>query len=277
MSFSFFFDDAAHQQGFEDVIDLMIADDGEIAVPVPVGEPLPMPGRPYFNTQGTASGYITEPHLSYPEPGNYQVRISWDNGVCHEMPTDTVVMLRYPSWIHEQHWNDAVLLFTSDYNGGYEWSHIQWMRNGLEIPGETREYLYLPHFLYSVEDDCILMDTLVQYSARLTRAADGVEVETCPITPIQTYDEVLPQDFYYAVVPTAVPMAMHKINILCNVEGHYRVYTELGRTVASGNFEPCSAGHYAQEVELPAIQGAYYVLLDAGQYGRRTIPIIVTP
>lgn len=281
IAFSVHFDDAAHNVGFMDIINQPISDADELSLSIlmPSGDPLPMPNQPYFNTQGTASCRIYEPHLSYPQPGTYRVHISWDNGICDptRIQSDTTFLLRYPSWIHEQHWNDAVLLFTSQYNGGYEWSHIQWMRNGVDIPGETREYLYLPHFLYTSSDDCLLMDTLVQYSARLTRAGDSVEVETCPIIPVQTYDEVLPQDFYYAVVPTLVPMDLHRVNILCNVSGRYRIFSELGTLVASGTFAPCSAEHYAQEVELPVRQGTYLVQLDAGDYGRRTVRIVVTP
>ena len=100
----------------------------------------------------------------------------------------------YPSWIHEQHWNDGIILYNDTYNGGYKFSSYQWYQNGEPLVGETKEYLYLPGgLLLNNRGDC---DNY--YQVQLTREKDGYSTLTCPICPIYlTNDTIVPRLDYF--------------------------------------------------------------------------------
>ncbi len=84
-----------------------------------------------------------------------------------------------PDKILKQKWNDVLVLYNEDYNGGYYFISYQWYKNGEPIKGENHSYLYLKDSEFNPDD---------LYSALLVRN-DGVKLFTCDFTPEKKTDE----------------------------------------------------------------------------------------
>jgi hypothetical protein len=92
--------------------------------------------------------------------------------------SDLNLTLLYPSSVLEQGWNDAVLVLTHDYNGGYDFVAFQWYENGILLLGETHSYIYRPLIMGG------------EYSAMLTEQ-DGTRLMTCPLIAVPHTDITL--------------------------------------------------------------------------------------
>ena len=145
-TYSLYYDANAHMAGFKDVNDAIFT--GELYDYIPQ----------YSNDQ-------------YLRPDMYNVRIEFDNGTCDPSihAYDLSFMIKYPSWVIEQNWNDVVALLNQDYNGGYEFIAFQWYKNGLPIEGAISSILYQPEGL----------DLNAEYSVLLTRRDDSVTMMSC--------------------------------------------------------------------------------------------------
>ena len=210
--------------------------------------------------------------LPYVRPNHYSAKIYFNNGTCHDaelLRVDFKFQVAYPSWILEQHWMDAVGILNDKYNygegnEGFVFSAYQWYKNGEELVGQTRPYLYLPHLL---EPDA-------EYSVGLVRQGEEVSVMTCPITAVQRDNPTVPQLPYVSVVPTYVVKANPVVNILCSKHGGtYKLYNPFGSLIQSGRFEP--GEHNAYEVKLPAQSGVYMFQLNQDEGEVRTVKVIV--
>ena len=249
IEYSVLFDDFGHSQGFEDVIHapVLFGNDSIIEIPVPRDD---------------------EDRTVFPRPDIYPITVFLHNGICRSDSScmDHVnALLQYPSWIHEQHWNDAIVLFNEKYNGGYVWDAYQWYENGVPLIGQTKEYLYMPHFLtFGAE-----------YTVELTRVDDNKTFFTCPIIPVMMTDTVVPVLPYFSVVPTLMVKEKPEFNILSTISGHYELVDVSRATIIkSGRFEPDE--HHAMWVEIPGIQaGIYIVRLWADNGESRVTKIIV--
>jgi hypothetical protein len=82
------------------------------------------------------------------------------------------VMVKYPSEIIAQRWNDILGVMNGQYNGGYSFTAFQWYKNGVPMQGETRSYIY-------GKDEFSVADT---YSVLLTDNA-GKQIFTCDFQP----------------------------------------------------------------------------------------------
>lgn len=82
----------------------------------------------------------------------------------------------YPSSVFNQKWDNTLVLYNKDYNGGYDFKAYQWYKNGQPIPGATEAFY--------VEDP---LQTNAYYQVLLTRydslTNDKIELMTCPYTP----------------------------------------------------------------------------------------------
>lgn len=282
VEYSVYFSELGHYQGFEDIIHAPVSDltDSVIVIEIPHGDILPMPNEQYYD--GVTHQFTTEPKYQYVEPNIYPITVYLHNGICSDdtLACDHVdALIQYPHWIHEQHWNDAIVIYKDTFNGGYEFSSYQWYENGVPLEGEIGEYLYLPHNLKK--------DTY--YQVALTRKTDGLTFLTCPITPAFNVDSIVPRLHYFSVVPTLVYMSHPYVSILCNIGGYYEVYNSTGiRVQASKRFEPqYDASVLIDNPELPANvmkddiylnleEGLYIIKLTADNGEQRRIKIIVT-
>ena len=210
--------------------------------------------------------------LPYVRPNHYSAKIYFDNGTCKDeemLRVDFKFQVAYPSWLLEQHWMDAVGILNEKYNygegnEGYIFSAYQWYKNGEELVGQTRPYLYLPH----------LLEPGAEYSVGLVREGEDVSVMTCPITAVQRDNTTVPQLPYVSVVPTYVVKANPVVNILCSQHGGtYKLYNPFGSLIQSGNFTP--GEHNAYEVKLPAQSGVYMFHLIQEEGEVRTVKVIV--
>ena len=133
----FLFDEKAHEIGLQDIL-LPMTEDGVLSIP-------------FTARAGACSATV---HLIF----RGQV-----------VDTLTVpIMLRYPSSVLEQAWNDVIAVLTPQYNGGYDFVAFQWYENDRPLAGETHGYLYRP------------LRMGLAYSALLTEP-DGTQLMTCPI------------------------------------------------------------------------------------------------
>ena len=238
ISYSVLFDDFGHSQGFVDIIKEPVKEEGIIRIMIPYGEPLP---NPIYNPQFLVTSidtfrYVDTTHLDYPRPGIYPISIYLQNGVCADdrIRVDTIFEMLFPAWIHEQHWNDAIVLFNEKYNGGYHFVNYQWYCDWDSIPGEVQGYLYDPQLLKFGSKYCVKLD----YDS-----IKGVPIQgsafTCPITPAMMGDTIVPTKPYVAVVPTCVPTGLDGVDILCTEEGTHSYYisTIHGVPLGSGRFK----------------------------------------
>ena len=236
-SYSVRFDEFAHSQGFVDINKDSIPEEGVIYIKIPYGEPLPNPkyNPQFLETNIDTFRYVDTTHLDYPRPGLYHMSVIFHNNVCvgDLIRVDTVFEMKFPAWIHEQHWNDAIVLFNEKYNGGYVFDDYRWYCDGTHIPGEVQGYLYDPQLLkFGSEYSALLHVTSVK-----GESTDEWHF-TCPITPTMMSDTIVPTKPYVAVVPTCVPTGLDGVDILCTEEGTHSYYisTIHGVPLGSGRF-----------------------------------------
>lgn len=174
------------------------------------------------------------------KPGIYNVELVLIDSNC--VSTIPLLMeLPYKDDILVQKWNDVIAVLNSTYNGGYSFSHYQWQFNGMDIPGETHSYIYLPQRL----------DAQGEYSVVLTRADDGVTMHTCPLkyTPhidLWTY-------------PRQIGANRVQWHVESGDEGEIHIYNSIGQMVCNREI---AAGANDFELDLPA--GVYvYVVNNA--------------
>ena len=149
ISYSLYYDKYARRMGFNNVYDA------------------PFTGEIYDNIPQFVG------KTSYLRPDIYHVRVELNNGTCDPSKSafDLAFMVKYPSWIIEQNWNDVVAVLNDNYNGGYEFKQFDWFVNNQEQQHNSKSYLYMPNYLRSGD---------VVY-AQLTRPEDDYAVCTCPI------------------------------------------------------------------------------------------------
>ena len=210
--------------------------------------------------------------VPYVKPNQYSARIYFDNGTCNDeelLRVDFNFSVRYPSWLLEQHWMDAIGLLNEKYNygegnEGFIFTSYQWYKNGEALVGQTRPYLYMPH----------LLEPGAEYSVALVREGEDVSVMSCPIVAQKRDNDVVPQKPYVSVVPTYVVKANPVVNILCSQHGGtYKLYNPFGSLIDSGEFAP--GEHNAYEVKLPAVSGVYMFQLNQDEGEIRTVKVIV--
>ena len=202
--------------------------------------------------------YIPVPHTEdrrdYPRPDIYSMKITVYDMYCGDsIASSDNFTISYPSWITDVRWNDAIILYNDQYNGGYKFSNIQWYYNGEPIDGETKDFLYQVHTL----------DTDGYYQARLTRIDDGKTFFTCPVYPQLTNDSNVISENYLCVVPTIVQKHNPVVDLQTNLTGKYYIFDLAGKLIEEENFEPCE--HDAQTINLPPVGGMYILYFDVNE------------
>jgi hypothetical protein len=282
IEYSVIFDSLGISQGFNNIHHAPLDSNlSFFSIPIPKGEMLPHPEPTYFDSQQGVNDYTYEDKFAYPQPNKYSMTVIMHNGICGDtlQRKDTTMNIKYPSWIHEQHWNDAVVLYKDTFNGGYKFSHYQWYQNGEPIIGATKEYLYLPNrLLMNRPGEC---DNY--YQVMLTREEDGYSALTCPICPVEVEDTIVPRLDYYSIVPTSVPSTNPVVHILSTLPGTYKVYLTEDGIVPNiekpeGNFEP-NIYNYAGEISLKGCPSGVVIiklfLNDNGIVQQRTTKVII--
>lgn len=167
-------------------------------------------------------------------PGVYEMRFEFfQPASCGNQVFTLPFVINYSSDLLVQRWNDVLGILSTDYNGGYDFSSYQWYKNGQQIDGQTNPYLYQEGGL----------DLSAQYTVKVKRTDDGVELFICPITP-QYFGE---QD--------NIPTLLHeKEHIKMNSQGRARWTSLAGIVLYEQTFTPQTG------IEVPALPIGYYLL-----------------
>ena len=225
-TYSIYFDALAKSEGFEDVINV-----------------------PFYGEDRIARGQIPSredviylDHTSYVRPNRYSMRLVLDNGVCGMSRSDSLVLLvKYPSWIIEQNWDDVVAPLKKELNGGYDFVQSDWYINGVLQPHTGLGYLHNDKLR---EGDEVVM--------LVTRKGENYSIPTCPlvIQPMapNVYDEPI------LVYPTHAPRHTPRITIEAPQSGEYSVYSSTGLFVTSGALNEGKI-----QVTLPNVCGIYFI------------------
>ena len=230
---SVYFDPWAKSEGFVDVINQPLYGNNYITVPAPSrskNDTLPM-GQ---------SNYI--------RPGYYPIRLVLGNGTCGESTKDNIeLVVKYPSWIIMQQWDDVVAPLKKEYNGGYEFSLIEWTINDSKRYNNGLGYLH--------NDNLQPGDEVVMWA---TRKGDTKAIPTCPLV----IKSLSPNNVmsHVVVYPSMAPKHAPQVTLEATESGEYAIYSSMGTFIGSGTFE---SG--AQQVVLPSNSGIYFIRAKQGK------------
>ena len=216
-TYSLYYDANAHMAGFKDVNDAIFT--GELYDYIPQ----------YSNDQ-------------YLRPDMYNVRIEFDNGTCDPSihAYDLSFMIKYPSWVIEQNWNDVVALLNQDYNGGYVFKDYDWFVNNQQIVSESKSYIYLPQYLRNGD----------RVYASLTRQEDDYAICTCPITIEDLSSEMVHEE------PVLLSISPLKMKIHTPKQTTCSIYDALGHLIYQATIDIIGEN----TIDLPSIPSGVYLL-----------------
>lgn len=221
LSYSVLFTDDAHSQGFRDIID---ADyDGNIVVDMP----------------------NSDSHQFYVRPDNYVVTVRLNNGICDPAGSDfqTNVLVKWPSWVTEQKWQDVVAVLNDKNNGGYTFDLYEWYVNGKRVTDTRGSYIYLPDVL-AVGDEVYV---------NLRREGESYSISSCPLIVVDRIPlQVSPIPFM--IYPSHV-RSFESVTMKSEVPGHYVLSDCAGRVLSEGDFD--TAGEVV--LSVPYVSGIYMV------------------
>lgn len=223
--YSILFDQLAKDQGFRDVVNIPFTGDMVARADIP---------------QRSEVQYLE--HTDYIRPDYYTLRLVFDNGVCPASQMDSVSFLvRYPSWIIEQNWDDVVAPLRPELNGHYVFAQYDWYVNGSRQQNNGLGYLH--------SDNLQVGDEVVLYA---TREGDSYAIPTCPLVIQPKPADTNPHPIL--VYPTQAPRYMPIVNLQSDVEGTYSIYSSTGILIETGIFRPGE-----QQLTLPAVNGLWLI------------------
>ncbi len=206
------FSDAAKAQGFED----------RTAQPMPdtavVEWAVTMPKR-------------DDDTLWYVRPDRYSATLRITDKHNETTTFNAGFTVLYPSWVILQRWNDVLTVRNRDFNGGYDFTNVQWYRNGERVESKGNGDFYY----YAGDGEQLSMG--VPYRADLTRQDDGKTFSTCDF--ITQYQEDIVKfkedDDNYALTPRYVGNP-RQLSVKTRLSGRYIVYDVSGKLVLTGLF-----------------------------------------
>jgi len=197
---------------------------------------------PWVSYQGLLPAQISNEQLQIPDI--YRMSALFVGGTAKaQMPLWLHVL--YPEGVVVQRWNDVLAVRNSAYNGGYEFVAFQWLKNNVEISGETSSLLYVAEGL----------DPHATYSVLLTRD-DGLVLGTCPYQPQYIETENIPK------------IVDHDQSIKLCGKGKAVFYSTMGQCVSDQDYND-------SYVVAPHSTGVYLLLLNDMNSNIRIINMIV--
>ena len=227
--YNVYFDALAKREGFRDVINARFGSDMIAHIDLPK-----------FSTVAYESD--SESHPQYVRPDYYTMRLVLDNGICGiSQSTDLTLLVKYPSWIIQQNWDDVVAPLRPELNGGYNFVQYEWYINNELVPMHGLGYLH--------NDNLQIGDEVVM---SVVREGENYSIPTCPIVitkakPTATYPTL---DVY----PTQAPRHAPVVTLQSEQDGSYSIYSSTGTLIETGTF---SQG--AQQLTLPAVNGIWFI------------------
>ena len=220
-SYNIIFDELAHSQGFKDIVNKPFGVDIVAEVPMPKKEKV-----------------VYQEHTAYVKPDYYTMRLALDNGVCGLSRSDSLsLLIKYPSWIIEQNWDNVVAPLQPAYNGGYEFGAYKWFINEAEFENDGLPYIY--------SNSLKPGDRVVLHA---TRIGESYAIPTAPLVITKPVPDVFPNPVL--VYPNATTKAKHSVTLKAAQNGTYFVYSTTGQLFSTGIFETGE-----QLIDLPATSG----------------------
>lgn len=189
-------------------------------------------------------GYL---RIALPEittrPDRYSADVLFHTSRCGDYSVPLQFTVNYPvAGIMEQKWNDAIALLNREHNyGQFEYSHYQWYRNGVAIPGADRSYLY-------IGEDFVETD---EYRVELTRAGEQEAIMSCALSPVKRVGEAP-----HIAVRTLQNVRALAVEPLPAVRGVARWYTPAGLLVKESVVLPEDG-----LIDMPSTRGIYVLNL----------------
>lgn len=186
-------------------------------------------------------------------PDIYQGEVTFYDSISGNVVLPFRVMVRYPSTVIMQRWNDVLAIRNSTYNGGYTFSDYQWYHTDAtgtqldSIPGATGSYLYTESGMRPGD----------YYAAGVTRANDLVNLLICPV---QVTDQSK-----YADIPTLVE---HSSTLLMTGSGTSEWTTPLGISLGTFHFDNTA-------IPTPSTRGIHLLIIEGEQSSKSVHRVVV--
>ncbi len=230
------FAEDAKKQGFEDLTEQTMKDTAVFRWTVP------MPSK-------------SDDEQWYVRPERYRATLRLTDKQSKQTSYEASFTVLYPSWVILQRWNDVLTITNSNFNGGYEITHVEWYRDGEPVDGRGEH-----NFFYYAGDNEQLQ-TGIPYRADITRADDGKTFSTCDYVP-----EVLPSEVTFKDQLKLAPRYTgnsRQVAVTSTFSGKYIVYDISGKQVLTGYF---GSAYGSPDIVIPAAypNGTYLIrfLLD---------------
>ncbi|MCQ2312449.1 MAG: hypothetical protein MJZ84_03255 [Paludibacteraceae bacterium] len=224
------FDARARHEGFRDTMNAPFNSlDSTISISIP-----------QFNIPANAE------HMRYLRPDKYTMSIILDNGICGQSKAENLqFLIRYPSWILEQRWENVVAVLAKDYNGGYEFSQYEWFVNGAPMPDKI-PYMRYADYTFTAGDEVV---------AYLTRTGENYSVPTCPLVIQMPNPDTNPTP-RLLITPTSSSLGNGAPRVMIKSEdtGHYTIFSMMGQPITQGQFQ-----NGETTIDLPAVVGHYII------------------
>lgn len=229
-NYSIRFDELAKRAGFVDVVNEPFDQTLKAHVAIP-----------QFRTM------VYQNHTAYVQPNYYSLRIELDNGICGIERSDSIkVLIRYPSWIIEQNWDDIVMPLKKELNGGYEFIKTEWYVNDILQPSTGNVYLQSSTLLPG--DEVVMM---------AVRRGENVAIPSCPIVIKESAPLV--HETPVIIYPTQAPRHMPIITIEAPQGGRFAIYSSTGSLLSEGRMSEGTT-----QVTLPNVSGMYFIRTSQG-------------
>lgn len=234
ISYSIYYDDYAQAIGFKNVLNHPFSDT-------------------IFDT-------IPQLYDYYIKPDYYNVRLEFDNGICDPSINgyDFQLLVKYPSWVIEQNWNDVVAILNENYNGGYVFDKYEWYVNDRLLDVYTGANLYL--------NDIHFGDEVEVY---LTREGESYSIPTCPII-IEDRSCYEQSEYPVLVSSTTLSEQNSRLYIKTNDDGYFALYDMYGRLIYEDSYR--DGDNF--EVQIPDVSGCYILYFNTKNNGSRYEKIV---
>lgn len=196
-------------------------------------------------------GVIEVPVPNYPDkykfvrPDRYSLTLRLSNGTCDATASESHFdfLVRWPSWMTEQKWQDVVAVVNDKYNGGYTFDRFDWYVNGHYVPSDRKSYIYLPERL-AMGDEVYVC---------LTRTGESYCIPTCPII-VADRSALQVADVPFTLFPSQLP-ASGTARVESQVAGHYLLVDCMGHILAESDVDAGARFDLA----MPSVPGVYMV------------------
>ena len=231
--YNIIYSQAANDQGFKNIIQVPFTTD-TIEAPMPNATP-------------------------YIHPDYYELTLQLGNYKCPKSVSEhtTDFLVRYPSWIIEQNWQDVVAVLNAQHNGGYTFENYEWYVNN-QPASQNKSYLYLPTLRVGDEVELHVM-----------RQGEDYYVPTCPI--IIEEQDAYNQDHPTLATPAKVSRNNRQVSLEAQAATQYYLYDITGRCLLAG---VCELGQ-VQHFELPTVAGSYFLTMVDAENRKQTIHMVV--